>query len=147
MIEASGAFDAWGSSLVGGAGGALIAVVAVFVAQWLSDRRRAADERRNAANDLIIQISNLRDDACSRRKGPIGEYALHPLRNALFVTHVSLERFSSYHEVQLFYRAVRAWREWTWEHPPPKPPSTRRSDDQYTRCARTRTRCGRGLKI
>src|SRR5436305_1861425 len=101
MIEAAGTFDAWGSSLIGGAGGAVIAVAAVFVAQWLTDRRKTADERRNAANDLIIEISNLRDDACSRRKGIVGDYALFPLRNALFVTHIALEKYPSYHEVQL----------------------------------------------
>ncbi len=131
MIEAAGPFDDWGSSLIGGVGGAAIAVAAVFVAQWLTDRRKAADERRNAANDLIIEISNLRDDASSRRKGLIGDYALFPLRNALFVTHVALEKYPSYHEVQLYYRAVRTWREWARDHKPPNPPSTRRPDAEY----------------
>lgn len=133
MIEATGTFDAWGSSLIGGAGGAVIAVAAVFVAQWLTDRRKTADERRNAANDLIIEISNLRDDACSRRKGLVGDYALFPLRNALFVTHVALEKDPSYHEVQLFYQAVRTWREWARDHKPPNLPSTRRPDAEYAR--------------
>lgn len=133
MIEAAGAFDAWGSSLIGGVGGAVIAVAAVFVSQWLTDRRKAADERRNAGNDLIIEISNLRDDACSRRNGLVGDYALFPLRNALFVTHIALGDYPSYHEVQLFYQAVRKWREWVRDHKPPNLPSTRRPDAEYAR--------------
>jgi len=44
---------------------------------------------------LIIQISNLRDDACGRRKGLLGDYALFPMRNELFGTHTVLDGYAS----------------------------------------------------
>lgn len=141
MVQA-GAWDGIGSSIVGGLIGAVTVMLGAWLAYRLSERSRradrehegrtrAAEDRRNAAKDLIIQISNLKDDATSHRSGLLGDYALFPLRNALFVTHVALERYPAYVEVQQFYRTVTTWREWARDHEPANPPSTRRPDDEY----------------
>ncbi len=66
-----------------------------------------------------------------RRKGLLGQYALFPMRNAIFVAHSVLDGCASYSEVKQFYDTVRLWREWIREHAPPNPPSTRRPDAEY----------------
>jgi hypothetical protein len=143
MIEA-GAWDGIGSSVVGGLIGALTVMLGAFLAYRYAEKSRLADreqaetakareDRLNAANGLIIEISNLRDEASSKRNGLLGDYALFPLRNALFVTHVRLEAYPSYQEVRAFYKSVRTWRDWARDHKPPNLPSTRRPDEEYAR--------------
>ena len=116
MIEAPGAFNAWGSSLIGGlvAGtlGAIFVILAVFYGQRLTDRRARADDRQRAAAELMVEVSNLRDNACSRRTGPTGSYAMAPLRNSLFTTYLALHEYPSHKVVDEFYKAVERWRQW-----------------------------------
>lgn len=124
MVEAAGALDAWGSNvlggLVGGLLGAAFVVLGVRYGQKLSDDRKAIADRRTAGTGLVIQISNLRDDACSRSRGTTGDYAMWRMRNDLFVTHSVLDGYASYREARAFYDTVYEWREWARTHPPPE---------------------------
>jgi hypothetical protein len=112
MIEASGTFDAWGSALVGGVASAVAVLLAVFVTFSLTSRKAKEDERRQAAARLMVEISNVRDRASSHTTGPIGAFALYPLRNTIFTTYVPLHKYDSFKVVDQFYKTVEAWREW-----------------------------------
>ncbi len=76
------------------------------------DLRRAKDERRTAAAQLMVELSNLRDDVCSRTKGLNGTAELWRMRNALFTIHVSLRKYPSYEVVRGFYETALSWRIW-----------------------------------
>jgi hypothetical protein len=141
MVEA-GAFDGWGSSLIGGAVGALVAVLAAWLAYLYAEKsrkdaeradaaQRRADELESARQGLMIQISNLRDMACSKREGPLGSFALFPMRNFLFVVHTVLNGLPAYADARDFYDLVWTWRSWARDHKPPSLPSTRRPDEQW----------------
>lgn len=119
-VEAAGAFDAWGSSLIGGlvAGtlGAIFVILGVFYGQRLADKRARADDRQRAAAQLMVEVSNLRDEACSRRTGVVGNYAMFPLRNCLFTTYLALHEYPSHKVVAEFYTTVEGWRQWVRSH-------------------------------
>lgn len=118
--------DFWsglGSSIVGGVVGALTVVLGAWLAylygeksrradRLQDDERKAAEERRAAAAQLMVELSNLRDAVCSRHSGLEGTAALHPMRNALFTTHVPLRKYPSYRAVREFYDTSMAWRRW-----------------------------------
>jgi hypothetical protein len=112
MIQSAGTFDAWGSALVGGVVSAFAVLIGVGLTQYLVSRDSAKKERRTAAVQLMVEVSNLRDEACSHRAGTSGDYALYPLRNALATTYATLHGFNSYQVVEDFYRTVRDWRTW-----------------------------------
>lgn len=116
VIEATGTFAAWGSSLVGGlvAGtlGAIFVVFGVRYSQKLADRKALADDRLRASAQLMVEVSNLRDAACSRRTGPAGDYSMYQLRNALFTTYLALHDYPSHKVVDDFYKTVERWRQW-----------------------------------
>jgi hypothetical protein len=116
MIEAAGAFDAWGSSVIGGAvaglSGAIFVLIGVRYAQLLADKRIRAADRQRAAAQLMVEVSNLRDAACSRRTGPVGDYSMYMLRNALFTTYLALHEYPSHKAVDDFYKTVQRWRQW-----------------------------------
>lgn len=110
MSEAAGAFDAWGSSLLGGALGAIFVVIGVVLAQRLSDNRRTANERRVAAHKLLVQISDLRDAATTSAEKTSGGYKMFPLRNELLISYHALGSYPSYKIVSDFYDRVRELR-------------------------------------
>jgi hypothetical protein len=116
MTEAAGAFDAWGSALIGGLASAVAVLLAVFVTFYLTNRKAKETERREAAARLMVEVSNLRDEACSHTTGPIGDYALYKLRNTLYTTYVPLHTFESFKVVDQFYVTVEAWRGWGRGH-------------------------------
>lgn len=118
MIEAAGVFDAWGSSVLGGVAGAVVALATVFVAQHLNDKRRIASERRLAAEKLVIEVSNLRDAVAFSDDGLYGKFDLFPLRNARLTTYNDLSQFDSYGIVEQFYECVRELRSWLRRHKP-----------------------------
>jgi hypothetical protein len=118
MIEAGGVFDAWGSSVLGGIAGAVVALATVFVAQHLADRRRTASERRLAAETLVIEVSNLRDAVAYSDDGLYGNYDLFPLRNVRLSTYSDLSQFESYAIVEQLYDSVRDLRSWLRRHTP-----------------------------
>jgi hypothetical protein len=121
MVEAVGAFDAWGSSVLGGVAGAVVALATVFVAQHLADKRRAASERRLAAAKLVFEVSNLRDAVAYSDDGLYGRFDLFPLRNVSLTTHHDLSRFDSYAIVTQFYESVREFRSWLRRHTDEQP--------------------------
>jgi hypothetical protein len=116
MTEAAGALDAWGSALIGGLASAVAVLLAVFVTFYLTNRRARETERRQAAARLMVEVSNVRDAACSHTTGPIGDYVMHNLRNRLYTTYVPLHDFESFKVVDAFYRAVNVWRDWGRQH-------------------------------
>jgi hypothetical protein len=114
MFGASSAWDGIGSSVVGGVIAAAFVVIGVWFAQWLRDNRTAGKDRRDAAAQLMVEVSNLRDNACSAKADRVkGIYPMWMLRNALFVTHVVLQKYPSYRVVREFYRTVYHWRWWS----------------------------------
>lgn len=62
LLVANGWDGVWGS-LVGGILSGATVVVGVYLAQHLSDRRKRSSEERAAADALLIEIANARDDA------------------------------------------------------------------------------------
>jgi hypothetical protein len=116
MAKATGAFEAWGSSLIGGLAGAVAVLLAVFLTAYVTNRKARETERRQAAAQLMVEVSNLRDAACSHRTGPIGDYALYPLRNRLYTTFVPLHIYESFHVVDQYYETVKEWRKWARDH-------------------------------
>lgn len=118
MIEAARAFDAWGSSVLGGVAGAVVALATVFLAQHLADRRRTTSEHRLAAEKLMIEVSNLRDAVAYSDDGRHGKYDLFPLRNVRLTTCNDLGHFDSYAVVEQFYKSVRELRSWLRRHAP-----------------------------
>jgi hypothetical protein len=146
MINA-GAWDGIGSAVVGGLIGALTVALGAVLAYRLAERSRRADrreddqraadeERRVAAAQLMVTVSNVRDDVCSRRRGLSGSADLFPLRNALFTTHIPLHRYATFREVQVFYETVEYWRWWVRNRQPteadPRPVDQReRVVDEY----------------
>ncbi|MGB3764416.1 MAG: hypothetical protein WA966_14475 [Ornithinimicrobium sp.] len=123
QIELADAWSGWASTLLGGVVGAVTVVVGVWLAYQYGERsrrdemhdfdeRQAANERAAAAAQLMVEVSNLRDQVCGRRKGLTGESELWKLRNALFTTHLPLGRYPSYHVVRNFYATSLTWRQW-----------------------------------
>lgn len=101
----------WGS-LIGGLLGAVTALVAVFFAQGLGDSRRLKDEKRAAADALLLEVANARAAAVhSRSKARTGAYDLWPLRHRIYVSH-PLRKLPVMAAVQSFYNAVSELREW-----------------------------------
>jgi isopenicillin N synthase-like dioxygenase len=120
VIEAAGAFDAWGSALVGGVLSAVATVSAVLIAQkFINDSKRSEEarrrsgDRRHAAEKLIVSIHNARDEAGGQSRGLNGNYPLSGFRNSLFVTYSALHGLPAYAEVDHLYNTIEAWREWT----------------------------------
>lgn len=121
--ELSDAWSGWASTLLGGLLGALTVLLGAGAAYRFSERarrderrqddlRKERDERRAAAAQLMVELSNLRDDVCSRTKGLNGKAKLWPMRNALFTTHVPLSKYPSYAAVRRYYETALAWRTW-----------------------------------
>lgn len=103
--------DLWaglGSTIVGGLLAAMTVVLGVVLAQRNADRRAMSAARRKAGDDLIVEVSNLRDMATrSQRKARSGHYDLWPLRTRLYITQTALRGLSAYEETWNFYWAVR----------------------------------------
>lgn len=123
MTSLAGAWDGIGSSIVGGLIGAFTVALGAWIAYRLSEKarrrqlarddlRRARVERRTAAADLMVAVSNARDDVCSRSNGLTGRPSLYPLRNTLFTAHVPLHAYPSYWEVKAFYDVAGGYRDW-----------------------------------
>lgn len=123
VLALTDAWSGWGSTLLGGVIGALTVVLGVVLAYSFSEKsrrdersrndlRRAQDERRAAAAQLMVEVSNLRDDVCSRTKGLSGTAEFWHMRNVLFTTHVPLRKYPSYAVVREFYQTAINWRQW-----------------------------------
>jgi hypothetical protein len=128
VIEA-GAWDGLGSSIVGGLIGAATVALGAVLAYILAERSRRSDRdvhdarkaeevRRAAAAELMVALSNVRDDVCSHTNGLAGSASMWPLRNALFTTHVPLHIFPTYWEVKAFYDTGIRWRQWVRDTQP-----------------------------
>jgi hypothetical protein len=123
MVAVTDYWSGLGSSIVGGVVGALTVVLGASLAYWFGeksrrahqdhqDQRTAEAERRAAAAELMVVLSNLRDGVCARTKGLSGKANLWPMRNSLFTTHVVLRKYPSYQVVKQFYETALAWRQW-----------------------------------
>lgn len=141
MVEAAGAFDAWGSSLLGGGLGAVVALLVVYLAQRGSDRRKEGQDRRDAGARLVLSVSNLADYASSPRSGLAGDYSLFELRNNILLTYSALHGLASFEEVKALYSTIEDWRKWVRarQHPGQKvywPPQAMPLLDAYQRALR-----------
>lgn len=117
MTTVENGWDGVRGSLLGGVLSALTALIVVFLAQWLSDRRRRKGEKRAAADALLLEIANTRDAAVhSRSKSRSGAYDLWPLRHQIYVSH-PLHGLPVMESVQNFYDAVSDLRQWVRDGP------------------------------
>lgn len=106
----------WGS-LIGGLLGAATVVIGVLLAQRLSDARRQRDERRAAADALLLEVANARDAAVhSRSKARSGRYDLWPLRHRIYLSH-SLRALPIMQAIENYYDAVWQLRNWVRHGP------------------------------
>ena len=77
----------------------------------MSDRRATTDARRKAADDLIVDVSNLRDQATARKRGMRGDYELWPLRTRLYITQNAMRDLPAYSAAWEFYSSAKDARE------------------------------------
>lgn len=105
------------SSLLGGVVSGVTVVVGVFLAQHLSDVRKQAADVREAADALLVQVSNSRDAAVrSRIKSRTGRYDLWPLRHQIHLSH-SLRDRPVLQAAENYYEAVWKLRDWVRHGP------------------------------
>ena len=115
-LVANGWDGVWGS-LIGGLLSAVTVLVGVFLAQHLSDTRKHKEERRAAADALLLQVANARDAAVhSRSKARSGRYDLWALRHQIYLSH-SLRGLPIMQAVQNYYEAVWELRNWVRHGP------------------------------
>jgi hypothetical protein len=132
VLELSRAWTGLGTAIVRSIIGAATVVLGVWFAQQLKDKRARSEGRRKAGDQLIIQVSNLRDVATrSQVRRLAGDYEVWPLRTELYITQTALRGLPSYQETWAFYEAVRQLQAWLSEHPQSNDyPDTSRTPDQ-----------------
>lgn len=111
MVLVTEAWSGLGSTIVGGFISAVVVLVGVLAERFLSDKRARTDEQRKAADDLIVDVSNLRDLATARKRGLRGEYELWPLRTRLYITQNSLRGLPAYSAAWAFYESAKEARD------------------------------------
>lgn len=132
MLEVSHAWTGIGSAIVRSILGAATVVLGVWLAQRLKDKRARSEDRREAGDKLIIQVSNLRDAATrSLVRSLTGDYEVWPLRTELYITQTALRGLPSYQETWEFYEAARRLQAWLSQQPQtPDGADSRREPDQ-----------------
>ena len=111
MLLASGAFDGWGSSLIGGFVGAIAVVIGVLLTQKYFETNRHRDVRRDSVSQLIRKVGNLRDAATRSKDRYTGTYALQELRQELYLAKGTMEGSPALASTNDFYEAVGHLRE------------------------------------
>jgi hypothetical protein len=109
-VLASGAFDGWESSLIGGIVGAIAVVIGVWLTQKYFERNRHRDARRDSVAQLIPQIANLRDAATRSKERYTGNYALWGLRQELYLANGTMRGSPALASTNEFYEAVSSLR-------------------------------------
>ena len=131
LVSLSHAWTGLGSAIVRSILGAATVVLGVWLAQWLKDKRARSEGRRKAGDDLIIQVSNLRDAATRSPVGRLtGDYQVWPLRTELYITQTALRGLPSYQETWEFYEAARRLQVWLSQHPQSLDGADLRTPDQ-----------------
>lgn len=112
MLLTANGWDGIWAALAGGLLSGLTVVIGVYLAQWLSDKRKRREDERAAADALLIEVANARDAAVhSRSKARSGAYDLWPLRHQIYVSN-ALRGRHLLAAVQNYYDAVWDLREW-----------------------------------
>jgi hypothetical protein len=112
MLLVANGWDGIWAALAGGVLSGLTVVIGVYLAQWLSDRRKRSESQRAAADQLLLEVTNVRDAAVhSRSKSRSGTYDLWPLRHQIYVSN-ALRGRQVLEAVQNYYDAVWDLREW-----------------------------------